>query len=221
MTQVYWSNVLRGRISRRRAMASVGGSAAAAAFLAACGGSDDSSGGGSSSGTGSGSSGIVVQPVDTMKEARRGGVLKDRIHADVATFDPFTPNNTLNSVIGHAFSSFVQFEPGYLTASENKIAPDFAESWEVSPDGLKITFRLRQGVKFHNKAPVNGREVDRDDVLYSWQRYSEKNTTRIAVANSASPQAPVLSITAPDARTAVVSLKEPVSYALGLFVLAL
>src|SRR5690606_38689238 len=113
--------------------------------------------------------------------------------------------------------SFVQFKPGYLEPGRNEIAPDFAESWEVSPDGLTITFKLRQGVKFHNKPPVNGRLVDADDVRFSWDRFRQKNTTRIAVANEASPEAPVLSIEVPDAQTAVVNLNEPVAYALGLF----
>jgi ABC-type transport system substrate-binding protein len=207
----YWTKALQGRIGRRRALTLTGGSALGAAFIAACGGES----GGSDKETGSQS--LQAKPVDTLSKAKRGGVLKDRIHADVATFDPFTPNNTLNAVIGHAFSSFVQFEPGYMEPGQNKIGPDYAESWETSPDGLKIVFKLRQGVKFHDKPPVNGRAVDQEDVLFSWQRYSQKNTTRIAVANSASPQAPVLSITAPDSRTAVVSLNEPVAYALGLF----
>jgi peptide/nickel transport system substrate-binding protein len=46
-----------------------------------------------------------------------------------------------------------------------------AESWEVSPDGYsETTFHLRQGVYFHNKAPVNGREVTAGDVKYCWDR---------------------------------------------------
>src|SRR5690606_17833495 len=146
---------------------------------AACGGGDDdepsatgstgdatgstsgsTGGGGGTGSTGGQSSGLLTQPVDTTAQARRGGVIKDRTHSDVSTFDPLTPNNALNSIIGHAFSAFLQFKPGYMEPSRSEVAPDFAESWEVSPDGLTITFKLRQGVTFHNKAPVNGREVD-------------------------------------------------------------
>jgi len=49
----YWSKVLDGRVSRRRAIAATGAAGLGAAFLAACGGSSDSgsssSGGGTSS----------------------------------------------------------------------------------------------------------------------------------------------------------------------------
>ena len=77
--------------------------------------------------------------------------------------------------------------------------------------------KLRQGVKWHNKAPVNGRLLDIDDVLFSWKRFAAKNSGRINVANVANPEAPVLSITASDPKTLVMKLKEPLVYALGLF----
>jgi len=41
---------------------------------------------------------------------------------------------------------------------------DLAESWEVSPDGLTITFKLRRGVKWHDGAPFSAR-----DVLFTYQ----------------------------------------------------
>ena len=47
-----------------------------------------------------------------------------------------------------------------------------AESWESSPDGLSFTFSIRQGVNWHNKAPMNGRELTAKDVEYNWHRYT-------------------------------------------------
>jgi peptide/nickel transport system substrate-binding protein len=35
----------------------------------------------------------------------------------------------------------------------------------MSDDGTKHTFNLRRGVKFHNKAPVNGREFTAQDIV--------------------------------------------------------
>jgi peptide/nickel transport system substrate-binding protein len=43
-----------------------------------------------------------------------------------------------------------------------RYTPALAESWEVSPDGLEYTFKLRQGVTFHDGTPFNA-----DAVKYS------------------------------------------------------
>jgi peptide/nickel transport system substrate-binding protein len=41
---------------------------------------------------------------------------------------------------------------------------ELAESWTVSPDGLVITFKLRQGVKWHDGAPFTAQ-----DVMFTYQ----------------------------------------------------
>jgi peptide/nickel transport system substrate-binding protein len=41
---------------------------------------------------------------------------------------------------------------------------DLAKSWDVSPDGLQITFHLRHGVKWHD-----GKEFTSRDVLYTYR----------------------------------------------------
>jgi peptide/nickel transport system substrate-binding protein len=82
---------------------------------------------------------------------------------------------------------------------------------------MQITLKLRPNVKFHNLAPVNGRTLDVDDVLFSWKRFTDTSPSRGAIANAANPDAPVVSLTAPDTRTLVIKLKEPLAYALSLF----
>jgi peptide/nickel transport system substrate-binding protein len=46
------------------------------------------------------------------------------------------------------------------------MAPCLAESWTVSPDGLVYTFKLRQGLTFHNGDPFSA-----EDVRFSFERY--------------------------------------------------
>ena len=86
----------------------------------------------------------------------------------------------------------------------------------ASPDGLTITLKIRQGVKWHNKAPVNGRAMTMDDVVFSWDRMAAKGSARSGIVNKVSPNAPMLSFTATDARTVQIKLKEPLVYALAL-----
>ena len=45
-----------------------------------------------------------------------------------------------------------------------------AESWDISPDGLTYTFHIRKGVHWHNKAPMNRRELTADDVVFNFHR---------------------------------------------------
>jgi peptide/nickel transport system substrate-binding protein len=52
-----------------------------------------------------------------------------------------------------------------------KLIGDLAESWEVSPDGLVITFHLRRGVKWQD-----GREFTAEDILFGFQTITNANT---------------------------------------------
>src|SRR4051812_34012598 len=200
MANDYWHRILDSRVSRRRGMAALGATAAAAAFLAACGGSDSNSGG--TSGGSSDKSDLITQPVDTTKSAKRGGTLKfftgsEPAHLDVQ-MDQVAMNQHKNMVYGH----FVNDKAGVLKPPtyEEQVG-EMMESWEWSPDRLQLTFKMRQGVKWHNKSPVNGRVMDTEDILFSWSRFAAKGTDRSFLVNSANPEAPVLSVTASDSKT--------------------
>ena len=78
--------------------------------------------------------------------------------------------------------------------------PYLAESWEVSDDGLTVTFHLREGVNWANVPPVNGREVVADDVVFSFRRYIEPD------APNRSQLGPVESVDAIDEHTVVFTL---------------
>src|SRR5438874_6765763 len=214
MKESYWSTTLGYRMGRRRALAASGGTAFAAAVLAACGSSGSSSSGKSG---GSDKSSLVTKPVDTTKQAVRGGILKDRAPSEPNTLDIGNAVAPLNLTAKNVYNMLMVEKPGYLSPSKDELIGDLAESWEFSPDGLQLTFKLRQGVKFHNKAPVNGRLMDADDVVFSWNRFTKKSPVRGNADNSVNPVAPILSVTAADPRTVVVKLKEPVVYTLGIF----
>jgi peptide/nickel transport system substrate-binding protein len=92
--------------------------------------------------------------------------------------------------------------PEQKSPTDFSILPDLAEKWTVSKDGKVYTFALRKGVKFHNKPPVNGREVNAEDVKYSLERFMAKSgfATRFE---------PVSAIEAVDKHTVRITLKEP------------
>ena len=57
----------------------------------------------------------------------------------------------------------------HAPVSSNLIAGCLAESWEF-PDPDTCIFHIRKGVRWHDKPPVNGRELTADDVVYSLKR---------------------------------------------------
>jgi ABC-type transport system substrate-binding protein len=53
------------------------------------------------------------------------------------------------------YDLLVQVDP----TNWDKIIPDLAKSWQISDDGLTYTFFLREGVKFHDGAPLTAEDV--------------------------------------------------------------
>ena len=91
-----------------------------------------------------------------------------------------------------------------------------AESWET-PDDTTIIFNIRQGVHWHDKAPMNGRELTAKDVEYNWQRllglgkFSEAGASLMA---GFFPPEDFESVTATDDWTVVFKLNKPNFHAL-------
>ena len=88
-----------------------------------------------------------------------------------------------------------------------------AESWE-QPDDKTIVLHIRQNAHFHDKAPVNGREVTADDVEYNFHRLLGLDKFTDAGPNPHASVAtltsiPWESVTATDKWTVVFKLKEP------------
>ena len=92
-----------------------------------------------------------------------------------------------------------------------------AESWEISPDGLTYTFHIRQGVHWHNKAPMNGRELTADDIVFNYHRYLGLGSGFTEVSPPFAgfeSGVGIESVTATDKWTVVMKLKEPRLFAM-------
>ncbi|HLF76393.1 MAG TPA: ABC transporter substrate-binding protein [Dehalococcoidia bacterium] len=209
----YWQKFRQTRIGRRRALIATGSAGAAAAFLAACGGGGGDSEGGAS-GAKKDSSGLVSDIQDTSKSAKRGGTYRWSAASEPNHFDGGIQGQAqLNVFNGLAYGALVQNKPGYMQPTSNsEVNGDLAESWEFSGDKLQITFKLRQGVKWHNKAPVNGRAFDSSDVVNNWKRFEAKSPEGALMSKAKNPSGIVESVTAPDARTVIYKLASPTSY---------
>ena len=93
--------------------------------------------------------------------------------------------------------------------------PHLAESYEM-PDPLTIVINLRQGIPWQNKAPMNGRELVADDVVFNYHRVTGLGSgfTEPSVAGATLAELPIESITAPDKYTVVFKMNAVHHFAL-------
>src|SRR5437763_15792897 len=81
---------------------------------------------------------------------KRGGVLRVAYGNEIANLDFHTaPGYEMNWVAMNLGCGLIGMTP------DGKFIPDAAESWQISPDGLPYTFRLRKNVLFHDGTPVD------------------------------------------------------------------
>jgi peptide/nickel transport system substrate-binding protein len=73
-------------------------------------------------------------------------------------------------------SGLVRFPQGSELKSDTDltITPDLAASWEQAADLMSLTFKLNQGIKWQDMPPVNGRELDSNDIKYTFDSYKSK-----------------------------------------------
>ncbi|MDR2656881.1 MAG: ABC transporter substrate-binding protein, partial [Oscillospiraceae bacterium] len=86
---------------------------------------------------------------------------------DPTHLDPALATDGQSTVVtGLLFNSLVGYN------RDGSIFPDVAESWEVSEDGLTYTFKIREGVKFHD-----GTVCDAKAVEWNWTRVAPWNAS--------------------------------------------
>ncbi|HEX2131935.1 MAG TPA: ABC transporter substrate-binding protein [Actinophytocola sp.] len=91
-----------------------------------------------------------------------GGTMTFGTEGAPKLFDPFyaTDGPTFRTS-QQIFEGLIEFKPGTAEA-----APGLAESWEASEDGLTWTFKLREGVKFHD-----GTEFNAEAACFNFERW--------------------------------------------------
>ena len=92
-------------------------------------------------------------------QPKRGGILRVR-GFDPPNFDhQLTSTGLTQSTVSFVYSKLVRHKVGAdVQPGTFIVEPDLAERWET-PDETTYIFHLRKGVKWHNKPPVNGREL--------------------------------------------------------------
>ncbi len=87
---------------------------------------------------------------------RRGGVLLAVIGADPPSLDPHQESTFANiELVAPLYSTLLQIDPYHYP----KIVGDVATEWKISPDGLTYTFKIHQGIRFHDASPLTAADI--------------------------------------------------------------
>ena len=143
------------RMNRRRMLQGTGGLAATAALT-------------SVRGVGAHAPAGATRPSSARgyQETKKGGTLVSMVVAEPTSMDIASGTGQHNySVMCNVFENLLEYDDtGFQTR------PALAESFDVSPDGMVYTFRLRQNVLFHDGTPM-----DAEAVKFSYQRVLDPN----------------------------------------------
>jgi peptide/nickel transport system substrate-binding protein len=132
---------------------------------------------------------IVFSNVST-----RGGVLSSSLRSEPRTFNRWADRNFATDLI----AQLTQGKLIRINRSTQEIEPALAESWTVSPDSRTFTLTLREA------AWSDGTPFTSADVVFSFQAVYDPKANSV-LASSLQVGGQPLAVTAPDARTVVIT----------------
>ena len=125
--------------------------------------------------------------------ANAEGTLKVVMHSDLKILDPIW--TTAYIVRNHGY---MIYDTLFSQNEKGEIKPQMVDSYEVSPDKLLYTLKLRDGLLWHDGAPVTS-----EDCVASIRRWAAKDTVGQKMMSFVS------SIDVVDNKTFAIKLKEP------------
>ncbi len=128
---------------------------------------------------------------------RTGGTLRAALDRDPPNMDPHRSNAAVDRQV------FQSLYDKLVDTDENLVVvPMLVASWTISPDGKTVTFKLRQGVKFHDGTPFNA-----EAVKYNFDRMQDPKFP----SARRSEIGPIQKVTVLDPSTVQLLLEKPYS----------
>jgi ABC-type transport system substrate-binding protein len=194
----YWTR----QIGRRRMLsgAAAGGAGLAAMALAGCG-DDDNKGskpGNTPQGVAPGTASAPTATPVSQATVKKDGILQSRQNAIYASINP---HKGLDSGLLWGFTIYDHL---WYTPLDTGIRENFLATSIEQPDPLQFTVKIGPSV-FHNKAPINGRDVKASDVKASWDAAVASKT----ISKSTWWNFVLDKIETPDEKTIKVTMKQP------------
>jgi peptide/nickel transport system substrate-binding protein len=101
---------------------------------------------------------LVATTVHAQDKPRYGGELVFLVPSEPPSYDGHR-EGTFGMVhpLAPSYNTLLRIDPTDRTGT--RPVPDLAESWTISSDGMTYTFKLRQGVRFHDGSVMTSRDV--------------------------------------------------------------
>ena len=145
--------------------------------------------------------------VDFRRSSTRGGTLVASIRSEPRTFNRILDQNFIVDL----FSIITSSKLIRVNRATRALEPALVEKWSISPDNLVFTLTLRDGVAWSDGTPFTSA-----DVLFTFQAIYDPKV-QSALASGLSVNGQPLKVTAPDAKTVVVTL--PSTFGPGIAIL--
>jgi peptide/nickel transport system substrate-binding protein len=140
-----------------------------------------------------GTAAAAVATAPYVHAQKKGGTLRVVPHADLKVLDPIWTTGYITRNHGYMI-----FDTLFATDANLKVQPQMVDKWTTSPNRMKWTFTLRDGLKFHDGQPVTA-----EDCVASIKRWSARDTLGRLFIASIGKMAPV------DKKTFAVDLEQP------------
>jgi peptide/nickel transport system substrate-binding protein len=120
---------------------------------------------------------LMAMPVTPALAQKAGGILKIYNRDSPASMS-ILEEATLSTVLPMmgVFNNLVVYDQHIAQNSEQTIQPELATHWSWSEDGMRLTFKLREGVKWHDGQPFTA-----NDVKCTWDLLSGKANERLRI----------------------------------------
>ena len=118
--------------------------------------------------------GLLAASCTSQDSPQRGTVFRYNESKGITSLDPAFARSMGNIwAVNQLFNGLVQLDDSL------RVQPCLAQRWEISADGQRYTFHMRQDVRFHDHtvfAEGKGRAVTARDVLFSFNRVLDPAT---------------------------------------------
>ena len=142
---------------------------------------------------------LATPAAATEGQPKQGGVLTIRLNSDIRSLEPGVNRDTnTDNVLNHIFEGLIAYR------ADMSVGPALAESWTLTDDGKTYRFVLRDGVRFHNGAPLTSAEVK-----WSWTRLQASPGWQCRNVFDGSQGVKVTDVEAPEPRIVIYRLEKP------------